>query len=124
MIWEVVGDDIYQISTFDCKDVRRYGLRKLIVNGFWIAYVASKKMYKVADALRTYRRNNTAQWYDITVYINDQQELFVYSDFGRVLNPLILVHYDSNGQPYTKLTSDNIESILTGKARIDWLLEE
>jgi DNA-directed RNA polymerase beta subunit len=48
----------------------------------------------------------------------------VYSDFGRILNPLILVHYDENDVPYTKLTPENVEHILSGKSRIEWLLEQ
>ncbi len=71
MVWEVVGDHIYQISVFESRDVRRFGLKKLIVNGFWIAYVPIKKMYQVADLLRKHRQNNTHLWYDVTVYIND-----------------------------------------------------
>ena len=76
--------------------MRRYGLKKVIVNGFWIAYVTSKNLYKAADALRRYRRTNTHEWSNVTVYVNEQLELFIYSDFGRILNPMILVHYDAN----------------------------
>ena len=55
--------------------------------------------------------------------MNDLLDLMIYSDFGRILNPLIIVHYDKNGNPYTNLTKEAIERILSGKSTIDWLLE-
>jgi hypothetical protein len=70
-VWEVLGDVIYQISAFESRDMRRYGLKKVIVNGFWIAYVPSKSLYAAAEALRQYRRANTHEWSNVTVYIND-----------------------------------------------------
>ena len=70
-IWDVLGDIIYQISAFESRDVRRYGLKKVIVNGFWIAYVPSRAIYNAAEVLRAYRRNNTHEWANVTVYIND-----------------------------------------------------
>lgn len=51
--------------------MRRYGLKKLIVNGFWIAYVPSKDLYRAADILRQHRRANTHEWSNVSVYIND-----------------------------------------------------
>ena len=48
----------------------------------------------------------------------------MYSDFGRILNPMIIVFHGKDGKPYTNLTPANIEYILAGKSRIDWLLEE
>jgi hypothetical protein len=50
-------------------------------------------------------------------------DLFIYSDYGRILNPMILVHYDETGEPFTMLTPDNTESILAGGRDIKWLLE-
>ena len=123
-IWEVVGEHIYELNAFDSRDIRRYGLKKLIVNGYWVAYVQSRQVQTVAHLLRTFRRENPHEWQDVTVYVNESLELFVYSDFGRILNPMIIVFYDSKGEPYTKLTPQNVEYILAGKARIDWLLEE
>lgn len=50
-------------------------------------------------------------------------ELHVYSDFGRILVPMIIVHYKENGDPYVKLDEESINYILSGKATIDWYLE-
>jgi hypothetical protein len=60
MVWDVAGEFIYDISQIQCKDVmNRYRLRKLFVNGRWIAYVPSSKVAMVADHLRRFRRHNT-----------------------------------------------------------------
>ena len=37
---------------------------------------------------------------------------------------MILVHYDKDDKPYTKLTPQAVDKILSGKARIEWLLEQ
>ena len=58
MLWETVGDHIYEINTFESRDVKRFGLKKVIVNGFWIAYVPSKSVYSTATILRHFRRQN------------------------------------------------------------------
>ena len=50
-------------------------------------------------------------------------DISVYSDYGRILNPMILVHYDEEGMPYTNLTADNAEVIMRGDCDIKWLLE-
>lgn len=57
------------------------------------------------------------------MYINEDGELNLYSDYGRILNPLVIVHYDKNGYPYTKFDKDNVDYILSGKADIEWYLE-
>ena len=41
MMWQAAGDYIYEINTFEPRDVKRFGLRKVIVNGFWVAYIPS-----------------------------------------------------------------------------------
>jgi len=50
-------------------------------------------------------------------------DLYVYSDYGRILVPLVIVHYDEEGNPYHKLDPDNIKLIMNGKGTIDWYLE-
>ena len=134
-IWKVASEHIYEINVFESRDVKRYGLRRVVVNGYWIAYIPSKSVYPVANMLRLFRRENPSIWRDVTVYVNECLDLYVYSDFGRVLNPMIIVHYtreivkDSDGRdiekltPYTNLTPENIDKILAGKANIEWLLE-
>jgi hypothetical protein len=47
----------------------------------------------------------------------------VYSDYGRILVPLVIIHYDKEGNPYHKLTPDNMKTIMEGKCTIDWYLE-
>ena len=44
-------------------------------------------------------------------------DLYVYSDFGRVLNPMLIVHNKDN-QMSTNLTETNVERILSGKCDI------
>jgi hypothetical protein len=128
MMWSVAGEHIYEINTFESRDVKRFGLRKVLVNGFWVAYIPSKSVYTTANVLRQYRRENPDQWRYITVYVTPLLDLYIYSDFGRVLNPLIVVHYKQNEQgelmPYTHLNKENVDYILSGKASVDWLLEE
>ena len=50
-------------------------------------------------------------------------DLYVYSDYGRILVPLVIIHYDEEGNPYHKLDPDNIKRIMSGKGTIDWYLE-
>jgi len=50
--------------------------------------------------------------------------LQIYTDFGRILCPLLLVHYDAKGYPYLKLQDNKIyEHIMSGQGNIDWYLE-
>ncbi len=51
-------------------------------------------------------------------------DLYVYSDYGRILVPLIIVHYDKSGKPYHKLNPDNLKHLMSGKGTIDWYLEQ
>lgn len=110
MLWKVANDYIYEINAFESRDVKRFGLRKVIVNGFWIAYIPSKSVYDTANLIRKYRRENPDEWRYLTVYVTPQLDLYIYSDFGRVLNPLIIVHYkkeevkNSDGSVSVKLT--------------------
>lgn len=99
-------------------------MRKLFVNGRWIAYVPSSKVAQVAEHLRRFRRHNTEQWAELTIYWDKvTMDLSIYSDYGRILNPMILVHYDEKGEPFTMLTPDNTEAILAGGRDIKWLLD-
>jgi hypothetical protein len=52
MMWDVVGEHIYEINAFEPRDVKRFGLKKIIVNGFWVAYIPSKNVYTTANLLR------------------------------------------------------------------------
>ena len=36
---------------------------------------------------------------------------------------MIIVHYRDDGEPYLNFTAKNIEYILSGKATIEWYLE-
>lgn len=47
----------------------------------------------------------------------------MYSDTGRILVPMIIVHYKEDGEPYLNLNPKNVEYILSGKATIEWYLE-
>lgn len=49
--------------------------------------------------------------------------MHIYSDYGRLLVPLIIVHYNEKGYPYTNLNTERIEYIMSGKADIEWYLE-
>lgn len=60
----------------------------------------------------------------MSVYVTEELDLYVYSDYGRILVPMIIVHYDKNGNPYTHLTAEHREFIMSGKATIDWYLEK
>jgi len=73
--------------------------------------------------LRKYRRDNHHEWKYITVYISEDMDLYIYSDYGRILVPLIIVHYDEDGNPYHKLDPENVKRIMSGKGTIDWYLE-
>lgn len=46
--------------------------------------------------------------------MNDSLELHIYSDFGRILTPMIIVHYDEKGEPYVNINKENIDYILSG----------
>ena len=50
-------------------------------------------------------------------------DLYIYSDYGRILVPMIIVHYDDEGRSYHNITSENAQRILGEKATIDWYLE-
>lgn len=126
MVLDVIGEYAYDINVIQSRDVmNRYRLRKLFVNGRWIAYIQSSKTSHVAEVLRQFRRENTAQWAELTIYWDKEtMDLSIYSDYGRILNPMILVHYDEEGVPFTMLTPENTEYILSGKCNIEWLLEK
>ena len=122
--WELLDQYLYDIDTFESKDIKKYGLQRFHVNGFWIGYIQSSKVSIASQILREHRRENFSEWKHVSVYVTEEMDLYVYSDYGRVLVPMIIVHYDKNGNPYTNLTKANCEHILQGKATIDWYLEE
>lgn len=74
--------------------------------------------------LRSVRRTESHKWRHLTVYTSPEGQLHVYSDFGRILVPMIIVHYDENGYPYTKFNEETRDYILSGQGSIDWYLEQ
>jgi len=72
--------------------------------------------------LRTYRRNNPEKWGKLTIYENEENELHIYSDYGRLSVPMIIVHKDDNtGASYVKLSKKVISKLLNGTADIAYL---
>ncbi len=85
---------MYDLDTFSSKYVAEYNLQNVYVNGFWVGFIQNAHIQKAATILRSYRRNNYQEWKYITVYVNEDMDLYIYSDYGRILVPLIIVHYD------------------------------
>jgi len=40
-----------------------------------------------------------------------------------MITPLIIVYYDSNGDPFIKIKDDNIDDILNNKYDMNWFLQ-
>lgn len=38
-LWDILGEYIYEIGTFQSKDIKKYGLSKIFVNGYWVGFV-------------------------------------------------------------------------------------
>lgn len=123
-LWEIMEpyELMYDLDTFASKYVAEYSLQSVYVNGFWVGFVQNSNIQKAAQILRNYRRNNHQEWKYITVYISEDMDLYIYSDYGRILVPMVIVHYDKKGNPYHKLDPDNIKRIMSGKGTIDWYL--
>lgn len=70
-IWELLEGDIYEVGTFESREIKDYGLQKVFVNGNWIGFIQLHKLKRAAETLRQYRRDNHEEWKFITVYISD-----------------------------------------------------
>lgn len=92
-----------------------YGKTKVFVNGDWIGIVDSR--YAMAAKYRDMRRQNPPQIdAETTIFVDPLiDEINFWVDAGRLLRPLVIVHYTKSGQAYVKLTRQIIADLRNGR---------
>lgn len=70
-----------------------HSMCKVFVNGNWIGVHA--KLGQIANSVRRLRRNGTLQ-FDVSIVVNfTDNELSVFTDYGRIIRPLFIVDPDT-----------------------------
>jgi hypothetical protein len=122
-VHHIIPEYLYELDEFRNEEVANFSLIKVFVNGFWIGFIQKVHIAEAIRLLRQYRRQHPDVWGKTTIYENDEQELHIYTDYGRLLTPMIIVHKDENGNPYINITEDDLKHIIQGHATVDWLLK-
>ena len=52
MLWETIPDSLYDVTIFQSKDMSKYSLSKVFVNGFWVGLIQKSKVHPAAEQLR------------------------------------------------------------------------
>lgn len=132
---DILLDDpeIYPLDSVDHKDIEERNLCNIYVNGDWIGCcddaLAMTKKY------RQKRREFEISPEITIVWDNTQDELYIWTDVGRVIRPLLIVYNnkrDNKMFPKKKasdkffqglaITQDHISSIYAGKMDMESLL--
>ena len=95
----------------------------VFVNGKWFGCVKIN-VFSLRDKYVQERRKGTLHPHTtVAVDIMNNQILF-YTDSGRIIRPLIIVHRDEKGIPYTKMTQEIINDLVTKKRIFQDLIKE
>lgn len=117
----------------ECPNKRIYEeeLFRVFVNGIWVG--CTKYTHKLAAKYRILRRKQEINVFTTIYWDNITNHLYFYTDAGRFIRPLLIVHheykYDKKGNPISvsqdiKLTKKHIQLLLEGTIDMDYLIKE
>jgi DNA-directed RNA polymerase II subunit RPB2 len=72
-------------------------LSKIFVNGRWIGGI--DEPFHMVNKMKLYRRNGLLPTYTSVSFSYEQNEIYIYTDAGRLLRPIYYVEDDVNGKP-------------------------
>jgi hypothetical protein len=105
-------DDLYLPDIIRCK------LSKIFINGIWIG-CTSDQVFEVRMRYVKLRRESKLH-HHTTIYVDIMHDiLYIWTDSGRVVRPLIIVHKgenetDFNGD-HVRLTIQTVNDLITRK---------
>lgn len=104
VIKDIILDDeeIFQLNTIDYKDIDERKLCNVYVNGDWIGCCADA-LY-IAQKYRQKRRDFVISPEITIVWDNTQDEVYFWTDVGRVIRPLLIVYNNQRDGKQKKST--------------------
>jgi DNA-directed RNA polymerase II subunit RPB2 len=97
--------DIKPLNTIDYKDIADERLCNVYVNGMWIG--CCKDALAIAKKYRQKRRESEINPEITIIWDNTQDEVYFWSDAGRILRPLIIVYNNKRDVRYSYITKSN-----------------
>lgn len=127
----IIQDNEEFIPLDDATPERIYyeNLAKVFVNGDWLG--CCKKAHAFAEHFRQMRREGKINRYTTIVWRLDELEVKFYTDFGRMMQPLIIVYNNldeyrkgKSFKQWIKLTYDHLLKIQNNSIRMENLVDE
>lgn len=120
-------DDIYQLNKITHKDIEESDLSNVYVNGDWIGCCSNA--LEITKKYREERRRLNISPEITVVWDNTQDEVYFWTDVGRVLRPLLIVY--NNQRDYKKFglskpaaNKDFMQCLAINQTHIDKLLRK
>jgi DNA-directed RNA polymerase beta subunit len=118
---EIVIADVIPLDKVTNVSIYLEKLTKVFVNGYWIG--CTKDHSEFTKKYRDMRRKGSIHYMTTIVMDFRTNEVYLWTDIGRIVRPLIIVYSGESGQ-YIKLTKEHIHKLNAGLIDYNDLLDE